>query len=593
MLFQQIAVFFHLYTSLDAESVKVMTSDNHTIQLDQGYTGLKHYWTNHQPVYMPNDQKVLHYQYIAAFKKGFLKRVFQVFTGTGEGSTELVKEKKSRKLNTTCRTHQYDVFHFSTNKESDQVLFAGYFFFVRMLYSRLPVGEGNDFRQVLIECEKVRLGFSWIDKEGTSAFLKWIEEVTGKKSTWHNAVFVCSILGRFMELRNCDDILHNMPSETADSLLDLLTHCEYDHIPQSSVKMIKSVATRLLQAGSHRGWLAFLSYFANLFEVDRLLQIAVRLPTVQYTEEHFNSLAGYVVDLLGSLAEVSDRREICGFVVNNCHSIGCLWHLYRELSVRLPDLSNSLSEGFSQKFCKLIAGRTRVQRIDLLQRNYWDTTPTAMRKRLADPFVEALHQQVVHGTLSQEMLVTLKAYTADKDICASKCFVSFILCLTQNKNVGVIIAVMDMLNCNIFTEVWNSWRDAEKVDICNSLLKTMFQFQNPFGRTHPREKVLQVLEAEMKICETYTLQNDQKMKMELEECAIKLLQNVSIRSILDAFVDTDSSSQVMQSCYSSLLRDAVKRRSGTSGDTSEVETLLRLLDVKTKGDKKQTAGFEG
>lgn len=562
-----------------------MTSDNQTIQLYQVYSGEKRYWINQQPFYPPDDQKVFRYQYVATFKKGLLKSFYHWVSG----SNDSIIERKSRKLNT--RTHQYDIFRFPTNKESDRDLFGGFFFFARMLYSKLLVGVGNDFRQILTECESVRLGFSCIDKADTMTFLKWIEEVTSKKSTWHDVIFICSILGRFMELRNCNDIFHYMQARTADRLLNLLTHCEYDHIPQSSVEMIKSVAIRLLQAGSHKGWLAFLSYFANLFEVDTLLQIAVTLP-VQYSDEHFNSLAGYVVDLLGSLAEVRDSRDICGFVVDNCHSIGCLWHLYRELSARLPDLLNSLGERFSQRFDKLIAGRTRAQRIDLLQQNYWEMTPTVMRKRLADPFVEALHRQVAHETLSRERLVTLKSYTADKDICASKCFVPFILCLTQNRNEGVIKAVMDMLNSTRFFEVWNSWRDIDKAEICNSLLKTMFQFHNPFGRTRQREKVIQVLEAEKKICETYALQNDQKMKLELEECVIKLLQNVNIKSILDAFVDTDTSSQVMQSCYSSLLRDAVKR-SGTSGDTSEIKTLLHLLDFKKKGDQNESVEFEG
>lgn len=589
MLFPQIAVFFHLYTSLAAESVKVMTSDNLTIQLDRVYTGHKHYWINRQPFYLPNDQRVCRYHYIATFKKGLLARAYHWVRGTGEGSSESIFEKKFRTLNTG--TNQYDIFRFPSNKESDRDLFAGYFFFVRVLCSKLPVGGGNCFPQILIECENLRLGFSWIDKADTVTFLKWIEDVTSKPITWHHVVFICCILGRFMQLRNYNEVFHSMYSRTADRLLRLLTGCEYDHIPRSSVEMIKSIATCLLQAGSCKGGLAFLSYFANLFEVDRLLQIADKLP-MQYSDQDFNSFAGYVVDLLVSLAEVSDSREICDFLVDNCNSIGCLWHLYRELSVRLPDLTNSLGERFSERFLKLIAGRTRAQKIDLLQQNYWEMTPIAMRKRLADLFVKALHQQVAHDTLSQETLVTLKSYTADKDICASKCFVPLILCLAQNRNEGVIKAVMDMLNSKRFFEVWNSWSDTEKAEICNSLLKTMFQFQNPFRRIRQREKVVQVLEAEKKICETYALQNDQKTKLELEKCVIKLLQNVSINSILDAFVDTDSSSQMMQSCYSSLLRDAIKR-SGTSGDTSQIKTLLHLLDVKKKDDQNESVEFEG
>lgn len=557
-----------------------MTSDNHTVQLEEVWTGQKRYWMNKTPFYVPSHQNVFLYRYIATFKKSVLKRFVNWFTG--EGSTEVVVEINFRKLNT--RTHQYNIFRFSTNEERDKDLFAGFFFFVRMLHSMLPVGEGNDFREVLTKCEDVPLDFFWIDKENTMTFLKWIEEITSKPSTWRDVVFVCSILGRFVKLTNHHDIFRKMKPETADILLNVLADCNYDHIPQSSVEMIKLVATPLLQASSDEGFLAFLSYFANLFEVDRLLQIAANMPK-QYSEEYFSILADYVVDLLGSLARVSDSKKICSFVVNNCPSICCLWYFYRELSVRSPDLLSLLDEQFSERFCELIARRTRAQRIDLLRQNYWEMTPIAMRNRLADPFVQALHQQVAHDTLSQDKLATLTVYTADKDICASKCFVPFILCLAQNRNEIIFNTVMDMLNSKRFFQVWNSWRDTEKAEICNSLLKTMFQ-----TRLCQRKKVIQVLEAEKKICETYALQNDQKIQLELEKCAIKLLQNVRIRSILDAFDDTDSSSQVMQSCYSSLLRDAVKR-SGTSGDTSQIKTLLHLLDVRKKGDQNQTAEF--
>ena len=577
-----------MYTDLEAESVKVVTSDERFLQLHQARTGHKDYWISQEPFYLPNDQSVFHYRYIATFRKGLLKRFCYWVIGKGEGSNESVTEKKFRKLNSGTR--QYDIFKFSTRKDSDQDLFPGYFFFVKELYSKIPVNGGNDFTQILVECENLHLGLHRIEKADVTEFLKWTKQAISKQSTWQHTVFICCILGRFKQLRNYGNVCHSMHSKTADRLLSHLVGCDYNQIPQSSVEMIKSVATSLLQAGSQKGWLAFLSYFANLFEVDHLLQIADNL-TKLYSDEDFNNLAGYVVDLFHPVAKVSNSREICAFVLDNSNSICCLWYLYQELSNRLPDLLNSLKEQFSERFCKLIASRTRAQKIDLLQGNHWEETPIAMRQRLADPFVEALHQQVARGTLSPEKLVTLKAYTAYKDICASKHFVPFVLSLAQNKNEGVIKVVMDMLNSNRFIEVWNSWADAEKAEICNSLLKTMFQFQNPFRRPRERDKVIQVLDAEKKICETSALKNDQKMRVELEECVIKLLQNVSISSILDAFVDTEHLSKVMQSCYSSLLRDAVKR-SGSSGDTSQIKTLLHLLEVKKRDDENESLEFE-
>ncbi|KAJ7381007.1 hypothetical protein OS493_004602 [Desmophyllum pertusum] len=582
------AVVFNLYTSLDAEDVKVMTADNRTIQLYQAQHGNKHHWINRQPFHLPDDQKVFLYHYIATFKKNIVKRIFNWVSGTDP--YELITEKGFQKLNTGG--HQYDIFRFSANKENDQCLVDGYLSFVELLY--LDLGGRNDLSQILTECEKVPLGLHWIENADRSTLSKWIEQFTSKSNTWYHAAFICSILGRMiMQLGNYTDIFHYMQSRTADRLLDLLTGCQYGLIPRSSVEMIKSVATHLLRASSQKGWLAFLSYFANLFEVDRLLKIAVTLPML-YSDECFNYLTGFVVQLLRvSLAEVSDRSKICEFVLEGCHSICCLWHLYEELSVHLPDLTNALGDTFSQRFCELISCRTRSQKIDLFQRNYWEMTPIQIRVKLADKFVGALKQQIAHDNLSKEKLVTLRAYTADKDICASECFASFILSLAQNKNEDVIRALVDVLDSERFVATWKAFSCDERSNICSVLLKALFQCQGPVGKTRFREKVVHVLEAEKKICETSALRSDQKMQSVLVGCAIKLLQNVNIKYILDAFVDIDTSSQIMQSCYSSLLRDAVKRSgTSTSGDASLIKQLLHLLDVNGKGNQKDFRSVE-
>ena len=578
-MFQKNAVYFHLYTSIDAESVIVITSDNRSIQLDQGCSGNKHYWTNRQPFYPPNDQRDFRYRYIATFQKNIVKRFLHWIATFGEDSNETINEVRFRRLN--GGTYQYDMFLFPGNRESDQCRFAGYLCFVDMLYGKIQGDKRNNLPQILTECENVLLGFSWIHKADIQKFLNWIEQVISKGNAWHHVAFICSILGQMvMQLKNHSEIFYCMSPKIANQLLNLLTVCEYDQIPQSSVDRIKLVAKYLLQAGDQRGWLAFLSYFANLFEVDRLLEIAVSLPSEKYSDELFNILAAYVVDLLKSLA-VSDSSKICNFVAHNCHSICCLWHFYRELSVQLPDLTNALGELFSKRFCELISCRTRGKKVDLLQADYWKMIPIELRVKLAEPFVEALHQQVEHDTLSEKSLLALRRYTADNDICASKPFVAFIGCLTQNRNEDIIRIVLAMLDSASFLPAWDTWSYKEKSDICTSLLKTIFQFQNPFRRKTFRDKVIQVLEAEKKIGETHAVQRDQTIKLALEECVIKLLHNVNIKSIFDAFVDIDTSSQIMQSCYSSLLRDAVKR-SGTSGDTSQIKTLLHFLDARKK-----------
>ena len=565
-----------------------MTADNQMIQLDQAFLGNKRYWICRHPFYLSSYQTSFRYRYRATFKKSMLTRVFNWFVGKEEHSCELITENKFRK--SMAGTHNYDIFHFPANKETDNRLFDGYLFFVDLLYYKGE--EGIDFLQILIECQNIPLGLSRISSVDSSRFLKWIEQVTSRSTTWYHATYICSILGQMVkQLPNDHSIVCQMQPQIADKLLRLLRYCQYHHIPSYNVEMIKAVSTHLVQSSSRGGWLSFLSYFANLFEVHTLLRTAENLP-MSYPEDNFNYLTGYVVTLLQTPKDRHSSSKISEFIIENCHSICCLWHLYRELSHRMSDIADALRERFSERFCKLISFHSRAQKIDLLQRNYWELTPMEMRIELADSFVDALNKQMLCVKLDYEKIVMLKNYATDKDISVSKRFLPFVRSLAENRNPDVFETLLDLLDSRRFFLAWEGWSNDKKSDICNSLLKTMFQFQQPISRPRSRDKILQVLEVQKTICETYALQKDQQMQLVLEKCAINLLQNVSVKSILGAFEDIEISSQIMQSCYSSLLRDATKR-SGTTTDGSLVKTLLYLLDRNAEKGKQEDMTFKG
>ena len=565
-----------------------MKADNTIIQLVEALPENKRYWICRQPFYLSSDQTSFRYRYKATFKKSMLTRVVNWFVGKEEHSCELITETKFRK--SMAGTHNYDIFHFPANKEPDNRLFDGYLFFVDLLYCKGE--EGIDFLQILIECQNIPLGLSRISSADSSRFLKWIGQVTSRSTTSYHATYICSILGQIVkQLTNHHSIFYHMQPQIADKLLDLLRYCQYHHIPSYNVEMIKSVSTHLVQSCSRRGWLSFLSYFANLFEVHTLLRTVVKLPE-SYSELDFVDLTDYVVALLQTMEDRYSSRKIPEFIIESCDFISCLWHLYRELSRRMPDVADDLRERFSRKFCKLISFHTRAQKIDLLQRNYWEMTPMEMRIELADSFVDTLNTQIKCVKLDDERIVMLKNYATDKDICASKRFLPFVRSLAENRNPDVFRILIDILDSERFFLTWKDWSNDEKSDICKSLLQTMFQFQFPFSRARSRDKILQVLEAEKTICETYALQKDQQMQLVLEKCAINLLQNVSVKSILDAFADVDISSQIMQSSYSLLLRDATKR-SGTTTDGSLVKTLLHLLDGNAEKGKQKDVALKG
>ena len=520
---------------------------------------------------------------MARFKKHILKRVFNFFAREGDSANfQMITEKPFRKL-TAAATHQYDIFHMPGNEQHNWSVFNGVLYFVDMLYGFL--NDGSDFKQIFYECERVCSILSWLEKEDITQLSRWIGKVTSCHITWYQSAFICTLLGQLAKVTCRADIFIAIHSVTADKLLEYLTDCKYDIILQSSVEHIKSVAIDLFKVSSDNGWLAFLSYFANLLDVESLLRSAERLPKT-YSEETFNTLIGYLVALLMSVKEVDDGIKILEFVIDRCLSINCLWHLYQELSAYLPHFTDGLAERFSKQFCQLICSRTRSQKVDLLQHNVWENTPRELSVKLAGPFVEALQHQIAHETvLSAEKRIILKTYTSQRDICSSKHFASFILSLANNKSESVLFTLVEMLDSNAFCVTWRLLRVSERAGICKCLLKNML-------RSHSRNNVVQVLKAAKIIGETYALQCDPEILSVLEKCAVEKLQNVSIQTILAAYVDLEQSSQIVESCYSSLLRDAVKRKSMTSGDNASlIKMLLFYLDIK--GRENQTEPLQG
>ncbi|XP_022802189.1 uncharacterized protein LOC111339738 isoform X1 [Stylophora pistillata] len=580
----QHSIVFEVYTSVDAESVAVITADDHKMHLDQASpaSGCKRHWINRAFCF---GEQSFRYRYMAAFKRSMLTRVFNWLARKEENSCEVVTEESFRK--SVAGSHRYEIFRFPSNVHAENRTFEGYLFFVEMLYRNGK--DGVDFLSILEECRNLPVVFSRISSSDYSKLFKWIERVTNTSTKWYEAAYICSIIGQLVEkLKDQFGIFDRIQGKIADKLLVLLFNSHYQYIPPYNVEMIKSIAKLLVHASSRKGWLSFLSYFANLFEVDLLLRNAMNLPPASYSEEDFNQLIGLLVLNLPK----NNCTKICEYVIEHCDFIYCLWHFYLQLSSNLPEVANTFCEKFSRRFCKLISPQITREKTDLLQRNYWKMTPAEMRGRLADRFVEALTVQIKEDRLDSEKVAMLKSYATDKNICSSNGFRHLVRSLAQKRNGDVFSALMVILNSKEFYETWRTWKKDEKRDICNSLLKSMFQFQGLYSKPRPQEKILRILEIERKICETYSLQEDQEMQAVLEECSINFLQEVNVKSIIDVFDDIEKSSQIMQSCYSSLLRNATKR-SGTSTDGSLVKTLLNLLDVNAERSLQQDLAFVG
>lgn len=533
------------------------------------------HWISQKPLYLPRDQTDFAYRYTATLKRRYLKRVYKFLHGD-ISSNEVVMEHFWRWSST--ESYRHDIFVDPGNKQ--QSVFQGVLYFLDFLYNH-DLHERSDLSQMFESCKNLCNNLSLNERTEEVQLLEWIRKKCNNECiTWYQSAFICSLLGQLQRQRHWDDISVMQP-ETVTRLLQPLSCFKEGIIPKESFSFIKIIVPQLFEVIREKGWLSFIILFANLFPVKTLLQEAKQFPKT-YSEDEFNNLLESFV----LLETRSDGNEILEFLIDCCPSINCLWRVFQTLSVS-ANLTEILCERFSGMFWALIYDSSSTAGIDLLQENFWESTPYEMRTRLANRFVEALQEQILQQpTLSTEQLTILKSYISDKYICHSKQFSSLILDISRSKVGSVSTVLVEVLNSEEFSEAWEKGLSSDRSNICQSLLEKKVA-------AHTQNNVVKVFKAATTIGKTYSLQADHEVRSVLEEFTIKMLQNVDINTILIAFPHLDHSSQIVETCYPSLLKEAAKREEYTCADnTALIKLLLSYLDVEENECQKDLPSAE-
>ena len=529
------------------------------------------HWINQKPLYLPRDETRFIYRYTAKLKRRYLKRVYKFLQGD-ISSNEVVMENFWRCSST--ENYRHDIFVDPESKQ--QSVFQGVLYFLDFLYSHY-LHERSDLSQIFESCKNLCNNLSLNERTEGVQLSEWIRKKCNNEcTTWYQSAFICSLLGQLQRQRHWDGISVMQP-ETVTRLLQPLSCCKEGIIPKECFSFIKSIVPQLFDVIREKGWLSFIILFANLFPVETLLQEAKQFPKT-YSEDVFNNLLERFV----LLETRSDSQEILEFLIDRCPSIDCLWRVFQTSSVS-ANLTEILCERFSEMFWALIYHSSSTADIDLLQENFWESTPDEMRTRLADRFVEALHEQILQEpTLSTEQLTTLKSYLCDKYICHSKQFSSLILDIARSKVGSVSTVLVEMLNSKEFSEAWKKTLPSERSNICQSLLEKK-------AGAHSQNNVVEVVKAATAIGKTYSLQADHEVRSVLEEFTIKKLQNVNINTILIASPHLDHSSQIVKTCYPSLLKEAAQRE---ADNAALIKLLLSYLDVEENECQKDLPSAE-
>lgn len=489
---------------------------------------------------------------------------------------EVVMEQCSRWSST--ESYRHDIFADPGNEQ--QSVFQGVLYFLDFLYSHY-LHERSDLSPIFESCKNLCKNLSLNEKTEKQQLSEWIREKCNNECiTWYQSAFICSLLGQVQPQWHWDGISVMQP-ETVTRLLQPLSCCKEGIIPKESFSFITIIVPQLFEVIREKGCLLFIILFANLFPVKTLLQEAKQFPKI-YSEDEFNNLLQRFV----LLETRSGSKEILEFLIGLCPSINCLWRVFQTSSVS-ANLTEILCTRFSEMFWALIYDSSSTAGIDLLQKNFLEGTPCEMRTRLADRFVEALKEQILQEpALSTEQLTILKSYLSDKYICHSKQFSSLILDIAKSKVGSVSTVLVEMLNSEEFSDAWKKALPSERSNICQSLL------EKKVG-AHSQSNVVEVFKAATTIGKTCSLQADHEVRSVFERFTIKMLQNVNMNTILIAFPHLDHSSQIVKTCYPTLLKEAAKREGYTCADNAAlIKLLLSYLDVEENECQKDLPSAE-
>ena len=544
----------------------------------------KNYWRSPQLFVHAEEQETFRYHYVVKYNKGLIKAVktFLFSTITGKKDETVVQEVGTRKLNHGM--HQFDIFKNSSDPSRSRSVFVGQVFFVKRLCQALV--NGDDLKELLIDCEHIGFGHPSYAPEDVKHFLKWVQDTAGNFRTPYQAVFLCSLLGQLVERSRNWKAGHTccfLGEKCCDLILSSFGSCPYKELPRSSLKFIKIVAEDLFKIGSSSGCLLFIKYFCNLLDANYVMHVVNKLSSQTYTDYQFDQ---DVIVLLRSLKGLNDRA-ICtrylSHVVCCSPSTRCLWNLYNNISFFHPGMLEFLTKEFLSVYDKFIS-RGRAKKPDLLNPLFWSQVPESLQDKLASLFCKALAAQVRSETeWSKERLLALQVITVDTRLYSSGDFRQFAIEVMTHKCKEVVFLLPDLLSLTAYCRFWETtFSEGDKEKVCEHWLRTSYK-----NITTPKDRILAVVEACQTLSDTEALKSNKPLYVFMQKWVERFVLKMSCQSVMSAFQDGQKSSPTVVHHLMLLLRSAIKQHSGTGDRRSKYRQMIQSLGLDRSKEKKK------
>ena len=560
----------------EVESVKILTEKpmlNNSVTLNLNcWSGDRKYWKTLPLFIHAEEEDTFRYRYVVKYKEGFGAWLLKNIPFSSKKDQKTVKETNSRKLKRGI--NQFDVFHNPNDPNRRGSVLKGELFFVNKLCEQL--GSSGNLKDVLIDCEHIGFGHATYNNEEVRVFLKWVVETTKSNLTPYQSVYTCCILGQLVHrapawsaFRTC----HELGRKAADSILLSLSHCTYLALPQSSVKFIKIVAEDLFKTGSSTGCLLFIKYFCNLIDGNFVMQVADKFPSRSYIEQQFDQQIPDVLNALKRLKDSTWCSRYASFVINCSPSVPCLWKLYGSMSHTFPSLEHSLTDEYARVYNKFISD-SRAIKADLLQPLFWRQVPVNLKEKLANPFCNALADQIAsETTLSKEKLASLKSICLDVNLQSSDYFHRVIFGVMAHKDRQILSIIPDLLDLKEFCSYWEPRiSEEEKEKVCRHWLTTSY-----CEASKPEDKVLGLVEACEMLREAHAIKTNKTLREAMDNEVKRLVFKTNLKSVMAAFRGSQSRASAVQQRLLLLLKAVAKQHIGTGDCRSRFKEMIFSL----------------
>lgn len=564
------------------ESVKILTDKpmlNGSLTLFlECVSDDRKYWRSPELFVHADRHDTFRYRYVVKYKEGIGEWLLKKVTFSG-GKEKTVQETTTRTLKTG--RHQYDIFRYPSAHNRMKTIFQGQLFFVKQLY--LLLGKGSDLKEMLIECEHVGFGHPSYALTDVDSFIQWVVEVTDKSPSPYQGVYICSLVGQFVQRMHSWLAFDKLGKKATEQLLSSFGCFSHKALPQSSIKFIKVVAEDLFRASSSTGCLMFIKVFCNLLDVNYVFQVADKLSNQAYTEQQFDKQVPGVLDSLRRLRDVDTRRRLSCYIIHRSPSVQCLWNVYHEISSRLPNLEQSLTDDVSNVYSKFIS-RRGARKPDLLQSSFWRQIPKNLKDKLANPFCKALTEQILsESNWTQASLDSLTDIVQDTCLQSVDQFSHFVLAIMTHKSEEMVRIIPALLQSKVFCTYWNTRISREeKQKVCFHWLEA-----NCPRVKEQKELILDVVEACESLCSTDALKMDKVLSQDMDKEVERIVLKAKFESIMDALKDSQNRTSAIRQRLRMLLRSAIHQQSGTGDRRSKYRKMVHLLGYDASKERKK------